>query len=105
MRPPPPQPNRTGTDHDHAARASRQVDDRPGIRKRTQRMDIRLVGARDWQAHRLGTRRQQCPPSTKRLIPALRSSKITLQSESHTARFYTARMKLDADRGSDLEAD
>ena len=46
-------------DHDRAARTVHRGDNRPAIRQRTQRMDMRLVGSRNRQPHRLGPRRQQ----------------------------------------------
>ena len=51
--------DKAGADHDRAARAVHGLDDRPAIRKRAQHMDMRLVGARDRQPHRLCTCRQQ----------------------------------------------
>ena len=48
-----------GTDHDCAAGAVQRLDDRPAIRKRAQRMDMRLVSARDRQPHWLCTCREQ----------------------------------------------
>ena len=53
------EPDEAGTDHDRAARAVRRLDDRPAIGERAQRVDVRLVGARDRQPHRLGAGRQQ----------------------------------------------
>ena len=54
-------PDKAGADHDCAARAVDGVNDRPAIRKRAQRVDMRLVGARDRQPHRLSAGRQQQP--------------------------------------------
>jgi hypothetical protein len=51
--------DKAGADHDGAVRAVHQINDRPAIRKRAQRMDMRLVRARDRQSHRLGAGRQQ----------------------------------------------
>jgi hypothetical protein len=51
--------DKTGADHDRAARAACGIDDRPAIRQRPQRMDMPLVGARDRQPHRFGACRQQ----------------------------------------------
>ena len=53
------EPDKAGADHDHAARAARGGNDRPAIRQRAQGMDMWLIGARDWQPHRLRTGRQQ----------------------------------------------
>ena len=51
--------DKAGADHDRAARAAHSSNDRSTIRKRAQRMDMGLIGARDQQPHRLRTRRQQ----------------------------------------------
>ena len=53
------QPDKTRADHDRAARAAGAGDDGAAVGQRAQDMDMRLVGARDRQPHRLGARRQQ----------------------------------------------
>ena len=53
------EPDETRADHDDAARAFHRVDDGAAIAERAQRMDMRLIGARDRQPHRLGAGRQQ----------------------------------------------
>ena len=49
------------TDDERAARTLGRLDDGAAIRERTQRMDMRLVGAGDRQPHRLSAGRQQQP--------------------------------------------
>ena len=46
-------------DHDRAARRLGEFDDGPAVGQAAQRVDVRLVGARDRQADRLGAGRQQ----------------------------------------------
>ena len=53
------EPNETRADHNRAAHASHGVNNSAAVRKRAQRMDMWLIGARNRQAHRLRTRRQQ----------------------------------------------
>src|ERR1700691_1935107 len=53
--------NKTCTDHEHAARLSRRVNDGAAIGERTQRMNMWLVGARNRQAYRLRAGGQQKP--------------------------------------------
>ena len=55
------QPDKARADHDRAARAFGRVDDGAAIGERAQHVDMRLVGARDRQPHRLGAGRQQQP--------------------------------------------
>ncbi len=53
------EPDEARADHDRAARAVGRGDDRAAVGQRAQHMDMRLVGARDRQAHRLRAGRQQ----------------------------------------------
>ena len=55
------EPDEARADHDRAARRLGALDDRPAIGERAQRVDMRLVGARDRQADRLGAGREQQP--------------------------------------------
>jgi hypothetical protein len=52
-------PDKARADHNCAARACHRVNDRPAIAERTQRTDMRLIGARNRQPHRLSAGRQQ----------------------------------------------
>ena len=63
------EPDEARADHDGAARAARAGDDGAAVGERAQGMDMRLVGARDRQPHRLGAGRQQQPVVGQRLPP------------------------------------
>ena len=54
-------PNKACTNHECAAHSFGRVNDRATIRKRTQRVNMRLVGARDRQAHGLCAGGKQKP--------------------------------------------
>ena len=53
-----------------------RVDDGAAIGERAQRMDVRQVGARDRQPHRLGAGRQQQPVVGKLLAAGERTSRV-----------------------------
>ena len=48
-----------GAEHDGAARGLGALDDRPAVGERTQRVNVRLVGAGNGQADRFGSGREQ----------------------------------------------
>ena len=55
------EPDEARADHDGPARRRGALDDRPAVGERAQREDVRLVGAGDRQANRLGAGREQQP--------------------------------------------
>ena len=70
------QPDEACADDDRAARILGAFDDGAAIGERAQRMDMRLVGARDRQPHRLGAGRQQQPVVGRLLPPATMTSRV-----------------------------